>query len=166
VYRVEINATVMILERKNDPGFFLQASINRSAYLFGEEAVIKAKVSKKAHIAVFNIRADDCVVMLYPVSSRVKTRALQSGEIFWFPSPDSGLVLEMGTLEGHRQDSEAFIVVVVNAENNESFRFADHFSADRLYSVPEFFAIYSRFAKDVAEQILPYEVRKRGNAAQ
>ncbi len=166
VYRVEINATVMIPERKNDSGFFLQASINRPSYLSGEEAVIRAKVSKKSHIAVFNIRADDCVVMLYPVSSRVKTRALQSCEIFWFPSPDSGLVLEMGTLEGHRQDNEAFIVVVVNAENNESFRFADYFSIDRLYSVPEFFAIYSRFAKDVAEQILPYEVRKSGNAAQ
>ena len=166
VYRVEIKATVMIPERKNDPGFFLQASINRPAYLSGEEAVIKAKVSKKAHIAVFNIRADDCVAMLYPGSSRVKTRALQSGEIFWFPSPDSGLVLEMTTLKGHRRDSEAFMVVAVNAEKNKSFRFADYFSADRLYLVPEFFAIYSKFAKDVAEQILPYEVRKRGNAAQ
>lgn len=166
VYRVEIKATVMIPERKNDPGFFLEASINRPAYLSGEKAVVRAKVSKKAHIAVFNIRADDRVAMLYPVSSRVKTRALQSGKTLRFPSPDSGLVLEMGTLEGHRQDSEAFMIVAVNAEKNASFRFADYFSADRLYSVPEFFTIYSRFAKDVAEQILPYEVRKRENASQ
>lgn len=162
VYRVEIIATVMIPEKKSGPGFFLEASINRPFYLDGEEAVVRAKVSKKSHLAIFNIRADDRVAMLYPVSSRVKTRALQSGETFLFPSPDSGLVLEMGTLKGHKQDSEAFMVVAVSAEKNPSFRLADYFSADRLYLVPEFFEIYSRFAKDVAEQILPYEVRKRG----
>ncbi len=162
VYRVEIIATVMIPEKKPDTGFFLEASINRPFYLDGEEAVIRAKVSKKSHIAVFNIRADDRVAMLYPVSGRIKTRMLQPNETFLFPSPDSGLVLEMGTLKGHKQDSEAFMVVAVNAGKNSSFQFADYFSADRLYLVPEFFEIYSRFAKDVAEQILPYEVRKRG----
>jgi hypothetical protein len=162
VYRVEIIATVMIPERKSDPGFFLEASINRPFYLDGEEAVVRAKVSKKSHIAIFNIRADDRVAMLYPVSSRVKTRAFQSNETLLFPSPDSGLVLEMGTLKAHKQDSEAFMVVAVNAEKNPSFRFADYFSPDRLYLVPEFFEIYSRLAKDVAEQILPYEVRKKG----
>jgi hypothetical protein len=162
VYRVKIEATVMIPERKSDPGFFLEASVNKPFYLSGEKAVIKAKVSKKSQIAIFNIRADDRVAMLYPVSNIVKTRALQPGETFLFPSPDSGLVLEMGTLKGHKQDSEAFMVVAVNAEKNPSLRFADYFSADRLYLVPEFFEVYSRFAKDVAEQILPYEVRKRG----
>ena len=161
VYRVKIEATVMIPERKADPSFFLEASVNKPFYLSGEKAVIRAKVSKKSHIAIFNIRADDRVAMLYPVSSRVKTRALQPGETFLFPSPDSGLVLEMGTLKGHKQDSEAFMVVAVNAEKNPSFRFADYFSADRLYLVPEFFEAYSRIAEMTVEKILPYEVRKR-----
>jgi len=161
VYRVQITATIMIPEKKKDPGFFLKASVKKTFYLSGENAVIKAKVSKKSHIAVFNIRADDRVSMLYPVSNRVKTRALQYSETFLFPSTDSGLVIEMGTLKGHKQDSEAFMVVAVNAEKNASFRFADYFSADRLYSVPEFFEIYSRFAEMAVEKILPYEVRKR-----
>ena len=162
VYRVEITATIMIPEKKSDPGFFLEASINRPFYLDGEEAVIRAKVPKKSHLAIFNIRADDRVAMLYPVSSIVKTRALQSNETFLFPSPDSGLVLEMGTLKGHKQDSEAFMVVAVNAEKNASFQFADYFSADRLYLVPEFFEACSRFADMAVEKILPYEVRKQG----
>jgi hypothetical protein len=162
VYRVEITATVMIPEKKSNPGFFLEASVNKPFYLSGEKAVISAKVSKKAHLAIFNIRADDRVAMLYPVSNIIKTRAFQSSETFLFPSPDSGLVLEMATLKGHKQDSEAFMVVAVPATKDGAFCFADYFSADRLYSVPEFFEIYSRFAKDVAEQILPYEVRKRG----
>ena len=161
VYRVEITATIMIPEKKKDPGFFLEVSVNKPFYLSGENAVIRAKVSKKSHLAIFNIRADDRVAMLYPVSSRVKTRALQSGETFLFPSPDSGLVLEMGTLKGHKQDSEAFMVVAVNAEKNASFQFADYFSADRLYLVPEFFEAYSRFAEMAVEKILPYEVRKK-----
>ena len=162
VYRVEITATVMIPERKSDQGFFLETSINKPFYLDGEEAVVRAKVSKKSHIAIFNIRADDRVAMLYPVSSRVKTRALQSGETFLFPSPDSGLVLEMGTLKGHKQDSEAFMVVAVPATKEGSFCFADYFSAGRLYSVPEFFEAYSRIAEMAVEKILPYEVRKKG----
>ena len=161
VYRVEITATIMIPEKKKDPGFFLEASVNRPFYIDGEKAVVRAKVSKKSHLAIFNIRADDRVAMLYPVSSMVKTRALQSNETFLFPSSDSGLVLEMGTLKGHKQDNEAFMVVAVNAEKNPSFRFADYFSADRLYLVTEFFEAYSRVAEAVVEKILPYEVRKR-----
>ena len=162
VYRVEITATVKIPEKKSDPGFFLEASVNRPFYIDGEKAVVRAKVSKKSHLAIFNIRADDRVAMLYPVSSMVKTRALQSNETFLFPSSDSGLVLEMGTLKGHKQDNEAFMVVAVNAEKNPSFRFADYFSADRLYLVTEFFEAYSRVAEAAVEKILPYEVRKRG----
>lgn len=162
VYRVEIAATIMIPEKKKDPEFSLETSVNKPFYLSGEQAVIKAKVSKKSHVAVFNIRADDRVAMLYPVSSRVKTRALQAGETFLFPSPDSGLVLEMGTLKGHKQDSEAFMVVAVNAEKNASFQFADYFSSDRLYLVPEFFEAYSSFADMTVEKILPYEVREKG----
>lgn len=101
------------------------------------------------------------MAMLYPVSNIVKTRAFLSGETFLFPSSDSGLVLEMGTLKGHKQDSEAFMVVAVNAESNASFRFADYFSADRLYLVPEFFEFYGKFADVAVEKILPYEVRKK-----
>jgi len=49
VYRVEITATIMIPEKKKDPGFFLEASVNKPFYLSGEKAVIRATVSKKTH---------------------------------------------------------------------------------------------------------------------
>ncbi|NQT10817.1 MAG: hypothetical protein HQ573_06585 [Desulfobacteraceae bacterium] len=52
VYRVEITATVMIPEKKSDPSFFLEASVNKPFYLSGEKAVIRAKVSKKPIISV------------------------------------------------------------------------------------------------------------------
>jgi len=54
------------------------------------------------------------------------------------------------------------MVVPVPAANNGDFRFADFFSGERLYSVPEFFERYSRFAEMAVEKILPYEVRKTG----
>ena len=161
VYRVEIKATVMIPERKADPGFFLEASINRSTYLSGEAAVVKTKVSKRAHLAIFNIRADDYVAMLCPVNRMGDESVLNPGETFCFPSPDLGLVLEMATLKGHKQDSEAFMVVAVPAAKDKLFRFTDYFSGERLYSVPEFFEKYSRFAEIAVEEILPYEVRKK-----
>jgi hypothetical protein len=160
VYRVEIEATVVIPEKKAVPGFFLEASVDRPSYIAGENAVIKAKVSKKAHLAVFNIRADDCVTILYPRNSASQKDILKPGETFSFPPPDSGQVLEMATLERHKQDSEAFMAVAVPFVDNESFRFTDYFSGEKLYSVPEFFERYSRFAEIAAEKILPYEVRK------
>lgn len=162
MYRVEIEADVMVPERKTDPGFFLEASVNRPSYITGENAVIKAQVSRKAQLAVFNIRADDYVAMLYPVSKMGEESVLQPGETFCFPSPDSGLVLEVATLEEHKQDSEAFMVVAVPVAKDKSFRFTDYFSGERLYSVPEFFEKYSRFAEIAVEEILPYEVRKEG----
>ena len=162
LYRVEIKATIVIPERKDDHGFFLEASINRPSYLAGEKAVVRVKVSKRAHIAVFNMRADDRVAMLYPANKTSEKNELQPGITFCFPSHDSGLILEMATLNGHKQDSEAFMVTAVPASKDKAFCFADYFSADRLYLVPEFFEIYSRFAQDVEEQILPYEVKKRG----
>ncbi|MCG2754669.1 MAG: hypothetical protein L6247_03725 [Desulfobacteraceae bacterium] len=47
-------------------------------------------------------------------------------------------------------------------QKNPSFRFANYFSAGRLYLVPEFFEAYSRIAEMAVEKILPYEVRKKG----
>lgn len=160
VYRVEIEARVVIPEKKADPGFFLEASVNRTSYISGEAALVKVDVSRKARLAIFNIRADDRVAMLYPVSGVIKARMLQPGKTFCFPSPDSGLVLEMATLEGHKQDSEAFMVVAVPFAKDKSFRFTDYFSGERLYTVPEFFEKYSRLAEIAVERILPYEVRK------
>ena len=161
MYRVEIITKVMIPERKIDPGFFLEASVDRPSYLSGEEAVIEAKVSRKAHLAIFNLRADDKVVMLYPSRKIDKTGILKPHETFYFPPQDSGLVLEMDTLKGHKIDSEAFMVAAVPEEEGGSFRFLDYFSGDRLYSVPKFFDIYSRIAEFAVEEILPYEVRMR-----
>lgn len=162
VYRVEIKAVVMIPEKKTDPGFFLDASINRPTYIAGEDAIITAAVSKNAHLAIFNLRADDCVTILYPRNNAGQKGILEQGKTFTFPPPDSGQVLDMATVEGHKQDSEAFMVAAVAASNNEAFRFTDYFSGERLYSVPEFFEIYSRFAEMAVEKILPYEVRKAG----
>ncbi|NQU02855.1 MAG: DUF4384 domain-containing protein, partial [Syntrophaceae bacterium] len=144
VYRVEINAVVMIPEKKTATGFVLDASINRPSYIAGEDAIITAEVSKNAHLAIFNLRADDRVNILYPRNDMGQKGICEPGETFTFPPPDSGQVCEMATVEGHKQDSEAFMVVAVPAANNEDFRFADYFSGERLYSVPEFFERYSR----------------------
>ena len=161
-YNVEIEATVVIPERKIDPGFFFeQAFLNRDVYRSGEEAVIKAGVSRRAYLAIFNLRADDKVAMLYPNRNIGQTDILQPSKTFYFPPPDSGLVLEMNTLKGHKRDSEAFMVVAIPVIEGESFRFLDYFSGDRLYLVPKFFDIYSRIAEFAVEEILPYEIRMR-----
>ncbi|MFH1675366.1 MAG: hypothetical protein ABIF87_18340 [Pseudomonadota bacterium] len=153
-YGVKIEATVMIPEKKIDPGFRLEASA-ASSQVSGDIAVITAKVTRKAHVAFFNLRADDRVAMLYPGADIT----LMPGETFRFPPPESGLILEMATLKGHKRDSEAWMITAVPVQQGREFRFTDYFSADRLYTVPEFFALYSKFAEIAVEKILPYEVR-------
>ncbi|MBN2374705.1 DUF4384 domain-containing protein [bacterium] len=163
LYRVEIDADVQIPEKTTDPGFFMKASLDRGVYMSGDNAKISLDVSRDAHIAIFNLMADDKIAMLYPgkgIQGEVKKGIAKAGGTFHFPPKDSGGVLEITTMEGHQQDSEAFFIIAVQAEEaGKSFRFRDYFSEGRHYTVPEFFSIYSRFADTAIEEILPYEVR-------
>lgn len=108
----------------------------------------------------FNIQADDKVVMLFPRRNMPEHDVVEAGMSVRFP-PSPSLVLEMGTLEGHEVDTEAFMVVAIPAGGKDRFQFAGFFEEDKPYSVPDFFERYSRFAEKAVEKILPYEVRKR-----
>jgi len=108
-YGVEIETTVMVPEKKIDPGFRLEA-YSVPLYLSGDTAVITAKVTRKAHLAFFNLRADDKVAILCAGSGIT----LMPGETLRFPPPESGLILEMSTLKRHKKDREAWM------ENRES----------------------------------------------
>ncbi len=161
-YSATIIATVNIPDKKPSSGFILDASIDRPSYVSGENATITMAVSRKAYVAIFNLRADDRVVMLYPQPYMGDMHVIEPSNTFCFPPKDSGLVLEITTLNGHKRDTEAFMVVAVPATaGDKNLRFLDYFKPDEPYPVPKFFQIYSRFADTATEQILPYEVRKK-----
>lgn len=160
-YTSLITATVVVPEKKKDPLFSLDASLNRPVFIAGEAATITLNVTKEAGYAIFNLRADDRICMLYPQVNTGKAALLSPGRSVMFPEKDSGLTMEMGTLPGHKRDTEAFIVIAVPVKDKAPVRINDIFSAGRLYTVPEFFSVYSSIADNAVDEILPYEVRER-----
>jgi len=160
-YGVEVEAKIKIPERKIDRGFILETHINKSFFRSGEEAVITAKVSRKAHIAVFNFMANDQVSMIFPSKFIDSRNVVEPGESIRIPPQDSNFLLKMSTLSGHKIDSEAFMIVAVQNMEGKSFHFTDYFSEGELYSITNFFELYSKFADMAVEKILPYEVRKK-----
>ena len=161
LYRMEITARVVVPEKKIAPGFFFRsAKLDRTIYFTGDHATITAAISKSAQIAVFNIMADDRVKMLYPTRMLDRKDTVGPNDVFVFPPPGSA-VLEMTPLKGHSRDTEAFMIVAVPVRKGIEFSFDDFFSENKTYSTPDFFSRYSRFAEDVIEEILPYEVRAK-----
>lgn len=156
MYRVEITADVEIPEKSALMDFVVQASLNKQTFAAGESAVLEINVSQDAWVAVFNIRADDKIVMLYP-NSDFFAHKVDAGEKFYFPPARSNLTLEMVPLSGHRQDTEAFLIAAFPAKDG-NLRFDRYFQSEKLYSVPEFFKVYAKIADKLAETIVPYVV--------
>jgi len=158
MYRVEIIADVEVPDSPPPVNFNVRATLNKHIFAPGEKAMLKISASKNAYIAVFNIRADDKIVMLYP-DIYLPLHKLHAGEEFCFPPVNSGLNLEMTLLSGRKRVTEAFLIAAIPAEK-KSMHFNKYFQSEKLYSVPEFFRIYSTIADRVAETIIPYVVEK------
>ena len=159
--RVEITANVRIPPKNIDQGFWLKAELNRDIFLAGDKATISLEVSKKASIAVFNLRADDKVMMIYPDNALERDRVIEPGKPFLFPPPDLGADLVMSTLKGYNRHTELFMVLAVPVETIKPVRFLDYFRPNQLYTVRDFFEMYHRFAEQAEKKILIYEVRKK-----
>ena len=162
LYRVKLRADVLIPERVSDQGFSLSVRLNTNIFKSGEQAELYVSVTSQAKIAIFNIRADDRVVMLYPLD---KDLIIRPGQEFIFPEKGSGMVLKIQTFKGHKQDSEAFMVAALSLAtmhkfNMHNFSFSHYFRPNIPYRVPEFLSRYSNIADYTIEKIIPYEVYK------
>lgn len=160
-YKVEITVSVAIPSKSIDQGFWLDARLNTDYFLAGDKATITLEVSKKASIAVFNLRADDRMMMLYPDSDREQDRVIEPKVPFQFPPPDLGADMVMSTLKGHDRHTELFMVLAVPVQTSKPIRFLDYFRPNDLYTVTEFYKRYNRFAEQADEKILIYEVRNK-----
>lgn len=152
-YGVTVTADVYIPQKKSELG--LKADINASVFKTGEKATLSIKTGKDAQVAVFNITADDKVVMLYP-NQYVKNCVLKKDAAMLFPEKDDVFDLEMSTLEGHRTDSEAFLVSVLPAGYKLGFQLI--FGFNEPMSFAEFFNLYSKIADDAEDKILAYTI--------
>lgn len=153
-YSVKITADVYMPERKIKPlGLF--ADSNGKVYRSGEKASITVKTERKAKIAIFNITAEDNVVMLFPNEHDRANIVTKGGELK-YPSKECVTELEMATLPGHKRDAEAFFVVAMDAEHERDFM--DIFKPLSPMGLSEFFSKYSEIADYSEDRIIAYEV--------
>jgi hypothetical protein len=153
-YRVKIVADVSTPESKIRP-IGLNAKTNSSIYKNNERAFIEVNTARTARIAIFNITADDKVVMLYP-NDHDRENALNAGRKLVYPDSNSRTELIMHTLLNHSRDTEAFFIVAMDPVHNRTF--TSIFTALKPVDFTTFFKRYSQIADFCEDTILAYEV--------
>jgi hypothetical protein len=153
-YRVKITADVYKPEPKISP-IGLVARANGSIFKSGEKARIHVETGRKAAIGIFNITADDRVVMLFP-NQYERDSAVEAGETLLFPPEDSQIELVMGTLPGHRRDAEAFFVAAMDSGSMK--KFSSLFAPMKPMKLTSFFRAYSEIADYCEDTVIAYEV--------
>jgi hypothetical protein len=155
-YKVVIQARVFIPEKQKENVNQFRVRLNKTIFTNGEKAVIEITPYNDLYIGIFNITADDRVIMLCP-NQYLSHKKVMSGNAIKFPALDSALELVIQTLEGHKQDTEAFLIVGVPAKYKDIF---ERFKHKESFKLTEFFSIYSEVAGLASEEIIPYQVIK------
>lgn len=153
-YRVKILADVYRPEKKIKP-IGLNAELNSANFRNGEKARVEVNVERDAKVAIFNITADDKVVMLFP-NRYSGSNVVSEGLSFLFPSGDSIISLVVRTLPEHKRDAEAIFVVAMDTGHEREFDKV--FKPLKAMEFAEFFSKYSEISEYCEDVILTYEV--------
>jgi len=156
-YRVKTISTVRIPDPKRKP-LGLQAKTSASVYRSGESAWVEVKTSRPARIGIFNITADDRVVLLFP-NDNDHDNLVNRSEPFRYPNKKSLAELEMQVIPGHLSDAEAFFFVAIDADH--PVKLEDRFTPLQSLPLTDFFARYAEFADYGEDSVIAYEVVER-----
>ena len=153
-YRVRIVADVFTPTPKVAP-IGLSVKMNRALFRNGEQAQIEIHTGRKAYVAIFNLMANDEVVMIFP--NRHDKDNLVEGAIV-FPAKTSTTELIMQTLPDHERDAEALLIAALDPLSALSF--TTLFTPDQPLKLTEFFRRYAELAEWGEDAIVAYEVVK------
>ena len=153
-YRVRISADVRMPEQKVKP-LGLQARTSATVYRNGEPAWVEVKTSRPARIGIFNITADDRVVLVFP-NQHDHANFVRRGEPLHYPDKKSTAELEMQVLPGHSRDAEAFFIVAL--DEKYPVQLEDRFTPLQSLPLAEFFARYDEFADYGEDSVLAYAI--------
>ena len=153
-YTVRIVADVHISEPKIKP-IGIKAKTNSLIFKSGEKAVIEVSVKREAEIAIFNITADDRVVMLFPNEYDRDNTVPKNGRLI-FPNKNTKTELIMQMLPGHKSDAEGFFMVAMDSSHQK--KFIELFNPSEPMSFSGFFRKYSEIADYCEDAIIAYEV--------
>ncbi|MCX8110865.1 MAG: DUF4384 domain-containing protein, partial [Syntrophorhabdaceae bacterium] len=156
-YRVKIKADVAVPETKIKP-IGLSVKTNSLIYKNGDRATIEVKAQRTAQIAIFNITADDRVVMLFPNEYEQKNIITREKGLV-FPQPNSRVELIMQTLPNHKRDTEALMIVAM--DDTSQMDMMSLFTPSTPMAISAFFDKYARIADFCEDVIVTYEIINR-----
>ena len=103
---------VVPVQGDRDPGFILDARLDKNMLNDGDELVINVKPSKDCHIYMFNLMADNNALLMYP-NDHMKNNYVEKGNSITVPDPDirKYVRFRVGTMPGEEITSESIYVV-------------------------------------------------------
>ena len=119
-YKVTLRAKVEEEKGKPDPFYKVKVWLNKSIFENGEEMTINIKASKDGYITVLDFAADGSVTLLFPNKLRPDNK-IEANKTIQIPSPQDRrqlLTFQVGTLPGHKQDTEAIKVIATRGPIN------------------------------------------------
>ncbi len=168
VYRVKIRAGVVEETIGADPSFRLDASLNNSSFINGDEMLIRVKPTKDCYVSVFNILEGEYILRLIP--NRFKEQNfLPANATFSFPDKadkSRGVKLRVHTPEGKDVVTESIYILALS----QPFEFHSAGIQEGIYGV---YKGQTAFMKDLikevvgiplnerAEVLMQYEIRKK-----
>lgn len=147
-------------EPKIKPSIGLKAKTNSIVFKSGDKAIVEVSANREARIAIFNITADDKVVMVFPNDHDNDNLISKSTKLI-FPDKNTKTELIMETLPGHKRDAEAFFIAGMDKGYPKNFQ--DIFMPSEPMTFSSFFRKYSEIADYVEDVILTYEVVNKGD---
>lgn len=153
-YNVKIKADVLIKEKETD--LVLKTTINKNIYNNNEKMAIQTLASENSDIAIFFLGYDDKIYKLLPDLNQ-KVSITKNKKIEFPRENKDKFELEVVVPDNLKKVTEALWIIAAKSKDNISFNI--HFDKD-VYSLNEFFSIYSKFSQKCVEKIIPYHVHK------
>lgn len=118
--RVTLQCEVQPEKGEADPFYKVKVWLNKSVFENGEEMVVNLNATKGGYITVLNFTADGAVTLLYPNLLR-RDNKIEAGRDYQIPAKEDQSELmkfQVGTLPGHKQDTEAIKVICTRGPVN------------------------------------------------
>lgn len=116
-YRVKIRAQVAVEQGELDPTFSLQVKANKDIFRENEIMTINIKATQDCYVYVFNIMANDSLLVLFPNLYMQDNRLKADSTLHLMPT---GLSLQVSLLPGMNRATELIYVVA----SKQRYKFA------------------------------------------
>jgi hypothetical protein len=171
IYHTKVKALVRPVHVERRAGFDLQASLNKTVFQEGEEALVKIRSSQPSHLYLFSVTQDGSVTLLLP-NHYLAQNLIAAGQDMVFPSEalrSLGIKLRVMLPKGTKKAVEYIKVIAIRKpialikEHSERapgsvFHTFDGMEGTMIQDVVKRLALLED--EDWTEATLPYEVRQ------